>query len=439
MSPVSRGRKTKKGKKPPSARPIGVSSRAGSRQPEQQNAPATVSQLLAGRRQQPDWFGPSTGAVVDGADMVMAADGPRRLEEVAAQLLGGQLRRVLREERAGLWFDWWFAQLTEALAARVRDELDRGSGVWEAPWRLLHGLASIGSPALASGAQAALRSLAADVAKASRADAAVRSQPQWLETLPRIAATGEVWQMRDAYGTRLAVIAGCEYPGGADPSVFLFDIDACGFVELVNAGVFGDVPQAAAAWRSMVGETADDAQPVPAETAEALQRLLYCDIGEETLHGTESDAALDNWFRARRRIHDLADALGRRGMPLPETRSLYRDIDETPTAQAFTTWYVTRHGVQPDSEAVAALAYEWIEGILPETRHTVSPHRVRFHRALMNDWIDDPVTAAAKTLLPDWVRWYGEQAGLPEHLVGRAVAAATGSPGTPADCGAALL
>jgi hypothetical protein len=36
-------------------------------------------------------------------------------------------------------------------------------------------------------------------------------------------------------------------------------------------------------------------------------------------------------------------------------------------------------------------------------------------RALIGDWIDDPVTAAAKALFPDWVRWHAEQARLPER------------------------
>jgi hypothetical protein len=38
--------------------------------------------------------------------------------------------------------------------------------------------------------------------------------------------------------------------------VFLFDIDACGFIEIVHAGVFDDVAQAATAWRALVGDTA---------------------------------------------------------------------------------------------------------------------------------------------------------------------------------------
>jgi hypothetical protein len=42
------------------------------------------------------------------------------------------------------------------------------------------------------------------------------------------------------------------------------------------------------------------------------------------------------------------------------------------------------------------------------------------------DFIDDPVTAAAKALLPEWVRWNGEKSGLPGPLVDRSVTAASG-------------
>jgi hypothetical protein len=47
--------------------------------------------------------------------------------------------------------------------------------------------------------------------------------------------------------------------------------------------------------------------------------------------------------------------------------------------------------------------------------------------------LDDPITVAAKALLPEWVRWHGEQAGLSEHLLDRGVTVAAG--GAPAsDC-----
>jgi hypothetical protein len=241
--------------------------------------------------------------------------------------------------------------------------------------------------------------------------------------------------MRDVYGARFAVIAGFSYPDGTDRSVFLFDIDACGLVELVSAGVFDGVEEAAATWRARVGDAADHATPGPVETTEQLSCLVHCDIGEGMIKGTESQGVTDNWFRSRRRTQDLAQALRRRGMALPAARSLFGDIDIEPMAEAFIAWHRTRHGTEPDPEAVDALAAEWLEGSLPGTQHAASPHRARYLLTLITDWIaEDPVTVAAKALLPEWVRWNGEQAGLPEHLLNRAVAVAAGGPGPATDC-----
>jgi hypothetical protein len=287
---------------------------------------------------------------------------------------------------------------------------------------LLHGLTSIGSPALRSIAQDAL----ALAAKGLPAGAAA-GQPEWLGQLPHSAATGDVWEMHDAYGARFAVIAGFCYPGGADESVFLFDIDACGDIRLAGAGVFDDVDQAAAAWRAALGEAAAGARPGLVETAERLCCLAYLDAGEEILLGSEPRAVTDNWFRARRRTHDLAEVLDKRGIPLPETKSLFHDFDTTPMEEAFTGWYERRHGAAPDPEVVGAVAEEWLEGALPGTWHAASPHRAAYQLSLISDWIPDPVTVAAKALLPEWVRWNGEQAGLPEHLIDRAAAAAAGA------------
>ncbi|HET9255739.1 MAG TPA: hypothetical protein VFO16_11115 [Pseudonocardiaceae bacterium] len=357
--------------------------------------------------------------------------GPRELEQATAELLGAELHRVLHEEREGMWFSWWFEELAEAAAARIREEVDSRNGGWEPAWRLLHGLTSIGSPALRSLAQRAL----GHAGKALRGEAALRQQPTWLRLLARITATGEVWEMRDAYGARIAVIAGFGYPDGVDPSVFLFDIDACGFIEIVRAGVFDDVEQAATAWRARIGDTAQGARPQRVETMEQLRCLVHCESEEYILKGHESRTGMDNWFRARRRIHDLADALRRRGTSLPTARSLYHGLDTEPMAEAFTGWYAHRHGTGPDPEGAGALAEEWMEGTLPDTWHAISPHRVAFQLTLINDWIpDDPVTVAAKALLPEWVRWHGEQADLPEYLIDRAVAVATGDAQAATEC-----
>jgi hypothetical protein len=35
------------------------------------------------------------------------------------------------------------------------------------------------------------------------------------------------------------------------------------------------------------------------------------------------------------------------------------------TTDPFATWYAGRHGHEPDREAVQAVAWEWLEGMLP--------------------------------------------------------------------------
>jgi hypothetical protein len=217
--------------------------------------------------------------------------------------------------------------------------------------------------------------------------------------------------------------------------VFLFDIDACGLIELAHAGVFDDLEQAATAWRTLVGDTADDAEPPPVSAAEQLSCLVHCELDERAVKGSEPRDVMNNWFRANRRIHDLADALQKRGTPLPEARSLYHNLDIEPMVTSFITWYTANHGTEPDPEAVEAMAEEWTEGALPDTWHAASPHRVEFQLHLINDWQPDhPITIAVKSLLPEWIRWHGEQAGLPTHLIDRAVTVATGNPRTATDC-----
>jgi hypothetical protein len=431
MSPVSRGRKAKKGRKA-KARKSGkrAAGLPGSVQRSTYVVPADVGlwasaalDALMEEPERPDWFDASIAAVLDRAGVVLTAQGPRELEQAVAELVGAELYRALNEEHFGMWFDWLFQDLAESAAARVRDEASRPDGAWEGPWRLLHGLTSIGSRSLLSVAQDALA-----VAAEGLPAGAAAGQPEWLAQLPFIAATGEAWEMHDAYGTRFAVIAGFCYPGGADESVFLFDIDACGDICLVGAGVFDDVDQAAAAWRAAQDDAAADARPSLVETAERLNCLAYLDPGEEMLLGSEPRAVMDNWFRADRRTHDLAEMLDKRGMPLPEPKSLYHGIDMTPMEAAFTGWYERRHGSAPDPEVVGAVAEEWLEGALPGTWHAVSPHRAAYQLSLISDWIPgEPGTAAAKALLPEWVRWNGEQAGLAEHLIDRAAAAAAGA------------
>ncbi|WP_261576118.1 hypothetical protein [Frankia gtarii] len=57
--------------------------------------------MLARVGEQPDWFAPATEAVLQEADVLLAAAGPRELEEATVRLLGRQLRRAVRESSGG--------------------------------------------------------------------------------------------------------------------------------------------------------------------------------------------------------------------------------------------------------------------------------------------------------------------------------------------------
>jgi hypothetical protein len=367
VSPVSRGRKPKKAKKRPGKGP----------RPERPTPPA--------------WFEPATKNVLGAARTLSSADGPRELEQRTAELLGAEMYPVLHDGREGLWFEWWFQELVTA--AQTSEH-----GVW-----LLHGLAAIET---SSAAAAACRR-----ARKSRADL-----PAWLGDLLKVTATGEVFRMTDAYGIRFGVLAGVTHGRGGDSSVFLFDIDASEEVRLASAGAFDDVAQAAAAWREAVGPAAADTQPLPVTDSRELSCLAQWDAGDDMVMGDEPRSVVDNWFRAQRRSHDVAAALRRRGMPLPLAESLY-DIDVTSMSDEFIAWHVDRHGGEPDPDVVEAVAAEWMEGALPETWYSVSPRRVAHRLVLISDWIpDDPITVAAKALLPVWATWLGERAGLPDHL-----------------------
>ena len=349
---------------------------------------------------------------------LLAAQGPRALEQATAELIGAELYDAVTDERSGLRFDLWAVELVDHAVKRMIDAASRGDDSWAGPWWLLHGLASIGSDGLGGYAWEQ-----ASKAESSLPRGVHAIGPAWLKLLPEVKATGDVRVMRDAYGTRFGVTAAMSHPGGVDPSVYLFDIDASEFIGLTGAGVFDDVDQAAAAWREQVGVSADGLTPVPA-TPESLTCLVYCEAEEQQVIGDESRTLMDNWFRGHRRMHDVHDALQERGIVLPEYNPRYQDIDVAPMADPFIEWYSERHGHQPSRDAVEALAEEWLEGMLPGTEHSVSPSRSESFRGLISDWIDDPVTDAAAALLPEWVRWNGEQAGVPADLIERAVSAA---------------
>jgi hypothetical protein len=146
-----------------------------------------------------------------------------------------------------------FVDVTAAAATAVGFGL-RGEGGWRAPYRLLHGLASIGSGHLARYPMAHLARLRSDVARDTDP-----AEPEWLAPAAPRTPTGRVWRLQDSTGGRLAVIAEFAYSGTADRSAYLFDIDVCTFDTLVGAGAYDHEEEAAAQWRDRCGGTADGA------------------------------------------------------------------------------------------------------------------------------------------------------------------------------------
>ena len=361
---------------------------------------------------QPDRFGPSYRRVLAASDLLLRAQGPRALEQATAELIGGELRTP---ELVGLRFDMWAHDLIESACNRVLSDVAWNNDTWQGPWRLLHGLASIGSYGLGGYA----RQQAAEVAR-SLPPEGLAEQPDWLAVMPDIEATAGVHELREVYGTRFGVIAGFAYPGGTDPSVYLLDFDASQYLDLAGAGVFDDVEQAAAAWREQPGdggEGDDSAGGMEPVSREVLSWLSYAEHTAELIEDPQSRSLLDEYFRGPRRLQDITRKLGGHGAKL-------RSADPAAARDAFTSWYSARHGRFPDQDAAEALAEEWLDVMLPGTEHAVSPRRSAAFADQIAGWMDADEADGALGLLPEWVGWNGELAGLPPHLITNAVSAA---------------
>lgn len=348
----------------------------------------------------PGWFSTAIPAALDNASVLLTVSGPRELEQTTAELLGAEMAYRLEHETGGLAFHDFAEDVAHAATARIKKSATDQDNTWEAPLRLLHGLNAIGTPTIEAVAKAGITRAAKWLRRMPA------QTPEWLGH--RVVATGEVWKLRDIYGHRVAVIAGYTYPEATNSEVFLFDIDLAHIPTFAGAGVYDDVEQAADAWR----QTAGDAELVRVEDFEDLQELAQLTDDDRTLMGTETRNLLDNRFRSWRRVHGL-DAV----VKLPQPHPLF-DADTDVMADPFVGWHTKTYGAVPYLDAVEWLAYDWMEGCLPETWFGVSPGRIGVILDLMTDWGDEePAPIEAKLLLPKWVRWLAERAELPTDLV----------------------
>jgi hypothetical protein len=314
---------------------------------------------------------------------LLAATGPRELEQATAELLAVELASP---EMQGRRTDILCHDLVEVGRNRVLSDIAWSNDTWRGPWWLLHGLASIGS--LGDGAYAAQMIAGAQVPN---------GEPDWLGLLPGISLTGEAYELRDKWGLRVGVIAEFGYPGGVDPHVYLLDLDASWNVEITAAGVFDDVATAAATWRSSRpdGEATGELEPI---TPNALASLYAVAHLEELM---SRDELLTEHYRAERRIGDIVTKLGSRRA----TASFEPDPEE------FAAWYRMRHGRDLEDDLAELLAEEWTLGALPGTAQLLSPRRaVGFSESFVDD--ED-----LQQVMPEWIRWVGEKAGADPEVI----------------------
>ncbi|WP_067541648.1 hypothetical protein [Nocardia crassostreae] len=363
--------------------------------------------------------------MLDRRQSLLSATGPRELEQSTAELLGAQLHRALYRPDDDLHLVWWFAELAKDvlnLATRPAPENDPAR---QSAWRLLHGLIAIAPSDL----------FGEDVQQL--VDSNVReAEPSWLTHVCRVQATGASWRMTDIFGTRMAVIAAYEYPGGIDPHVYLFDVDACGPLDVVGAGVFDTVDAAARSWQATVGPAASNSRLDRVTDPADLSFLPFSDDPTAPT-GFESHNRMDNWFRTGRRIDELVATLRRRGTPIPPPVEPRDAPSVQSSIEHFTEWFAVRHDAPPAPNATAQLISVWLDGLFPGTRACVSPHRVTFLKVLIGTWPPGRAAAAAWDLLPEWARYLGERAGLSASALSAIAAAAQEA--TAESCGSAHL
>lgn len=344
----------------------------------------------------PPWFESAIGAVLhDFRARVITSPRLRDLEQTVSELLGEQLGRAIDTGTGDMETvaDRWFVELFMAAVHAAAQDQDDAAAAWLAGGLLM----------VAAGAEM------------ERLIDEMWCEPGGSSTVSPV-PTGDVWRLNDYFGTRLGVVAEFIYPGDAEPHAYLLDIDACGWAEVVGGGVYDTVREASDAWRAAVGADAAQARPYRVVDAADLVCLRCCDFS-----GLNSGSATGSreYYRARRRTAEIR--LWWHDQPFG---SIHADMREVIGLQEeFQRWFADRFGHEPDFAALSHMVWGWAEQALPDTLTSVSVHRVTIHRDLL--MVDShPAVRRGVELLPDWVRFLGERADLPESALTPILAAA---------------
>ncbi|MFD0772700.1 hypothetical protein ACFQZ2_02055 [Streptomonospora algeriensis] len=308
----------------------------------------------------------------------------------------------------------WLALLAEAAALQITDTAK--APLWESPWMLLRGVTAWAPYAPDSESGSPLEAASMALTEAGQRlldDGNLSSLP---DPLTELRAQPTAWPLvlHDAYGTRTALMAPFAYGDERrDPHWYCWDIDRCAGELVVGAGVFGSVEEAAAEWRTAVGDSAPaGAEPQRCsgqEASDLLELAMDTHLLAGLRLGNEPEELVVEQFRSVARAEELSVCFEDR-LPLPRTEA---ESESDGGASAFCAWYADRHGNGPDSDTAAALAEAWGPQDGPAAlRHACSPHRIRSASVIVGDSHEPAEVPGILALLPAWVEWCLDRSGL---------------------------
>jgi hypothetical protein len=351
--------------------------------------------------------------------------------------VGDEFYDRLQSPQTGLHPAQWLRALAEETGAALRAALAQGADHWQELWALLCGLVLMAPrtpPDAVSKTVLSVREEFPDIrdpyetALAEADKVAKRLAARGLEPGAGCPAdgsrpAGEPLVARDAYGSRILLVAPFSYDVGAPDHWYAWDIDLCWIAVVVGAGVFASAEDALREWRDAVGPAASGAALPPCAagmTARLLAPCLQTGFLANVLQGQEPRELIHEYYRLRRRARDLTASadVGARSSP----------FDAGHVTDAFLDWYAARHDDVPETaaEAMGTILGEWGPHEILDERsfYACSPHRIEMAAHLIREGYFADYANPALRLLPEWTEWCIEQIGLDRDASARSREAA---------------
>ncbi len=154
-------------------------------------------------------------------------------------------------------------------------------------------------------------------------------------------------------------------------------------------------------------------------TASLLASCLTTGVLADMLDGLEPRELIREYYRLRRRAHDLI------GPEAADTGA--SSFDSSHMDQVFLRWYAARHDdMAVKAGALGTILEEWGPGKVPDERsfYACSPHRIEVTARLIRDAYLADYANDAFRLLPEWTEWCIEHSGLDGNAAARSREAA---------------